>query len=847
MLAGEFAKPMFSMLGAPYYRRHPVRCSLIVACMGLTAAIHTGLSLGNASLQGVFQDMLDRVAGRTQIQVSNVGGVAETLLERLRALDCTSAAAATILRSVPVELPGETAIAVMGVDLLDDDRFRDYALADPDGGVGGFEGALVLLAQPYSVLVTRQLAERHNLTKGSALPVWTGRERRELVVRGLLEDTELTGAYGGNLAVMDLYAAQHVFSRRGLFDRIDLQVESDASVEGCAAAIRSATEGQFGVAVTARGGGSARTFAGMYGATLDASNLLALLAALMLIHHAATVGVAQREREIAILLALGASEKRIRRFVLAEAALAGALAGALGVAIGYAVAHPFAGALEGILRPMLGFELKPSRLEVSPLWAAGVMLTTAGVALIGAWGAAEAAGSVPPIQLAGGRRYSERTEPQRKAALGQAALLAAAAVLIQRFWTDSSALYVCFPLALAALWQLGRALERPLVRLTGALAAAIWPLAGSLVVPSLVRERRRLRGPLFAVAFAVAVVATILGATTSYAERFLAWASRSIDVDYVVHSGAVLSEQGAFFPPETPKRLLEADGVAQVARMRRMMGRAAGRRAKLFPVDLDFWLRSADLPPPSAPNSAVIGQNFASLAGLEQGDLFTIETPSGLVELRADHVIEDYMSEPGSVYFGWELYQKSFRTDAIEIIGVVLDASADRERAREQIAELLPPGAPVLIADPSQISAHIRVLVERWRRASSLPALAVVPIAMLAAGSFLIVSFLAKKQQLAVLEALGATRAQIRQCVWAEAVALGLAGSLLGLVSGALLELFVLDSIEQIVVGFRLPFRLDWRLVVSLLAAGPAGALLAAWVPLVSLGQQPLARELSSE
>jgi len=791
--------------------------------------------------------MLDRVAGRTQIQVSNVGGVAETLLEKLRAIDCTSAAAATILRSVPVELPGETAIAVLGVDLLDDDRFRDYALADSDGGAGGFEGALVLLAQPNSVLVTRRLAERHNLSRGSTLPVWTGRESRELVVRGLLEDNELTGAYGGNLAVMDLYAAQHVFSRRGVFDRIDLQVESGTTAESCAATIRRETDGQFGVALTARGGGSAHTFVGMYGATLDASNLLAFLAALMLIHHAATVGVAQREKEIAVLLALGASEKRIRRFVLTEAALAGAVAGGLGVAIGYAAAHPFAGALEGVLRPMLGFKLKPSEVEFAPLWALGMILTTAGVALVGAWSAAESAARVPPIQLAGGRRYSERTEPKHEAALGKAALLAAAAVAVQRFWTDSVALYVCFPLALAALWKLGRALERPLVRLGGLLAASIWPLAGPLVVPSLVRERRRLRGPLFAIAFAVAVVATILGTTTSYAERFLAWASRSIDVDYVIHSGSSLSEQGAFFPPETPRRLLEADGVAQVARMRRMMGRAAGRRAKLFPVDLNFWLRSADLPPATAPNSAVIGLNFAALAGLEEGDRFTIETPSGLVELRADHVVEDYMSEPGSVYFDWEVYEQSFRTDAIEIIGVVLDPSVDRELAREQIVELLPPGAPALIADPSQVSAHLRELVERWRRASSVPALAVIPIAMLAAGSFLIVSFLGKKRQLAVLEGLGATAGQIRQFVWAEAVALGLAGSLLGLASGVLLELFVLDSIERIVIGFRLPFRLDWRLALGLLAAGPAGALLAAWVPLVSLGRQALARELSNE
>ncbi len=847
MLAEPLATPMFSLLGAPYYRRHAVRSCLIVACLALTAAIQVGMSLGNASLKHVFHDTLERVAGRAEIHVSGAGGVPEDVLDQVRAVACVSDAAATILRLVPTQTPGGTAIAVLGVDLLEDDRFRDYAVEGIDEAARGFEDALILLAQPDSVLLTRNLAERHALDKGSELPVWTGRESRNLVVRGLLADTDLTSAYGGNLAVMDLYAAQHVFVGRRLFDRIDVQTGPSSSVEGCVADVDQALGGRFDVAATAKAGGSRQAFSAMYATMVDASTLLALLAALLLIHHAAAVGVAQREKEIGLLFSLGADYRRIRRFVLAEAALAGAAAGVLGLAIGYAAARPFAGALKGVLRLTLGFAVEPAGADLEPVWGAGMIAATAAVAVAGAWGAAGDAARVPPIQLAGGRRFSTRIERGRGAALGQAAVLAGAGGVVQRLWVDSTALYVCLPLVLAGLWRFGRAVEPLLFRLARPVVTAVWPLPGALAVHSLARESRRVRGPLLAIALAVAVITAVAGVTSSYAERFLGWASERIRVDYVIHSAAALSEHGALLPPETYERFLTADGIAEAARLRRITGRAAGRAAGLFAVDLDVWQRAAGLPAPRRPNSSLVSRNFASLSGLNAGDAFSIETPSGPVELRADQIVEDYTSEQGAVYFDWAIYERFFQTDAIEMIGVILAPSANRRQMREKISTLLPSGAPILIVDPSQISTHIRHMVNRWRRANSLQAFAVVPIAILAAGSFFAVSLTGKRQQLAILEALGAAPAEIRRCVWAEAAALGLAGSLLGLACGVLLQLFLLASIERTLLGFDLPFELDWRLALGLLAAGPGGAMLAAWMPAHATDREPLVRQLADE
>ena len=45
---------------------------------------------------------------------------------------------------------------------------------------------------------------------------------KPFTVRGIMRSGGLTSAFGGNLAVMDIYAAQQVFGRGRRFDRIDL-------------------------------------------------------------------------------------------------------------------------------------------------------------------------------------------------------------------------------------------------------------------------------------------------------------------------------------------------------------------------------------------------------------------------------------------------------------------------------------------------------------------------------------------------------------------------------------------------------------------------------------------------
>ena len=93
-------------------------------------------------------------------------------------------------------------------------------------------------------------------------------------------------------------------------------------------------------------------------------------------------------------------------------------------------------------------------------------------------------------------------------------------------------------------------------------------------------------------------------------------------------------------------------------------------------------------------------------------------------------------------------------------------------------------------------------------------------VALLGVVSALFISVLQRKRQLGLLRAVGATRSQILWTVTAEALLMGFAGSLLGLVAGVLLEWYALDIMLWDEAGFRFPLLIPWGECLIVLGAG---------------------------
>src|SRR6266852_229954 len=89
-------------------------------------------------------------------------------------------------------------------------------------------------------MITREFAERNHLATNSQIPMGTMEGTRQFTVRAIMKPGAMASAFGGNLAIMDLYAAQKVFGRGRRFDRIDLAVKEGFIVESVQHSLQTA-------------------------------------------------------------------------------------------------------------------------------------------------------------------------------------------------------------------------------------------------------------------------------------------------------------------------------------------------------------------------------------------------------------------------------------------------------------------------------------------------------------------------------------------------------------------------------------------------------------------------------
>src|SRR5262249_2643704 len=112
---------------------------------------------------------------------------------------------------------------------------RVYDARDERGA--RIDDPLRFLNDPGSIIVTREFATRHALRAGDALELETPGGRRRFTVRAFLDPYGIARVHGGNLAVMDLFAAEESFTRPGLINRVDVVVGPAASIDAVQTAI----------------------------------------------------------------------------------------------------------------------------------------------------------------------------------------------------------------------------------------------------------------------------------------------------------------------------------------------------------------------------------------------------------------------------------------------------------------------------------------------------------------------------------------------------------------------------------------------------------------------------------
>jgi putative ABC transport system permease protein len=120
-------------------------------------------------------------------------------------------------------------------------------------------------------------------------------------------------------------------------------------------------------------------------------------------------------------------------------------------------------------------------------------------------------------------------------------------------------------------------------------------------------------------------------------------------------------------------------------------------------------------------------------------------------------------------------------------------------------------------------------------------------VAVLGVVAALLISVLGRRRELGLLRAVGGTRPQLLQTVLAEAVLIGLVGTLLGIVVGLPMEWYAVRVVLFEETGFLFPMRVAWQEAGVIAALSILSATLAGVAPAVQAMRLRIADAIAYE
>ena len=165
---------LLRLISWPYFRKHVLRTLLTTAGIVLGVAVFVGMHTANQSVLFAFNRTVDRIAGKTELQVTaGETGFDEAVLETVQASPSVRVAVPVIEAIVDSQhrRPGQPA----GARRRHDRRPQSSRLRSRSADDAIIDDPLVFLAQPDSLIVTREFAERNGIALQSTVPPRHGR------------------------------------------------------------------------------------------------------------------------------------------------------------------------------------------------------------------------------------------------------------------------------------------------------------------------------------------------------------------------------------------------------------------------------------------------------------------------------------------------------------------------------------------------------------------------------------------------------------------------------------------------------------------------------------------------
>jgi putative ABC transport system permease protein len=629
------------------------------------------------------------------------------------------------------------------------------------------------------IVVDKASADKAGYQPGDIATVLTKSEPRQFTIAGIARFGTNDSPAGATAVLFTDATATELLAEPGQADAIAVTADPDASQTDVVAALQAAVGGDVevitGATLIDEDQDALAADLAVMETIMMVFAFVAVFVAAFIINNTFSITVAQRTREMAVLRAIGASGRQVKRSVLIEALIIGATASGAGLAAGVGVA---AGLRQ--LMSVFGFDMPDGPTIISSnamilSFAVGVIVT-----VLSAWLPARRAARIAPIAALRDVSVDRAAGSARRAVAGAVLTASGVAALLAGLGGELGLVGVGALATFAGVAVLGPVLARPVARLFG-LPLRLRGLSGELATRNATRNPKRTARTASSLMIGVALV----GFMTVFAASTKTSLAGSLQTEFtgthIVQAGGWDNSSG--LSPDLADELRSTQGVDVVTQSRMSPAIIDGSPTETFyafdstTVDEMFVLGSieGDLDSLGA-NGIAVSANHAATEGWTIGSTVPATLPGGDTTFVVEAIYSGGTDWVTSMFVDLD----ALRAHGGDELDYRVYVSGD-EVAINSVADAYA-SADVLDKDGffDVVSTEIDTMLAMFY---ALLMLAVV-IALLGIANTLALSIFERTREIGLLRAVGMGRSQVRSTVRWESIIIAVFGTTLGLAVG---------------------------------------------------------------
>ena len=709
------------------------------------------------------------------------------------------------------------------------------------GSVGEeFAGALWTTAEgkwangPTEVVIDEASAKAGKYILGDTVKVVAQSGSREFTLVGIASYGDVRSPGGATFALFDSVTAAEFLAKPGFIDAILISGDGSVSDAKLAKAIQDAlpttskTETLTGAEITLETQDQIGSALDFFGILLRTFSFIALGVGCFVIYNVFSISAAQRQRENALLRAIGASRKQITRAMLIEATVVGLLGSVIGLVAGIGLSAGLSALLRAVNIDIPSGGLVLSQNTVTSTIIIGLIVTVLSAIL-----PARRAGKVPPLAAMRATAL-EIAEPGRKRLYAGLLSIALGLAVIVAVVAGASNNYLGIGILFVFIGTivLGPIIARPVAMFLGRPAARFRGVTGVMARQNSARNPKRTSRTASPVLIGVALVTAVTALAVSIKGQIDDVFTAQFKGDYAISTDA----RG--FGGISPSLAVDLNKLPEVEK-------ATGFGFLTVKID-DKGQYLTTITPKTIEGLWDIGLINATYSDLTTSDIFVSEKTAKKKNIAIGSVLQttfgDGSTRPLKVagfFVNDEIgnyIANSALVDGSAIImfdiGVYIKtknsvSNAEAFAALDKAVKKY--GQGELLTKQEYINKQSGQVNQLLGLIYGLLMLSVI-ISIVGIIITLLLSVFERQRELALLRAVGMTRSQVRTTVRWESVITSLLGAVLGIILGIGLGWVIVFALkDQGLTSFKLPAGPTIVIMIMSFIVGLLAAIYPAW------------------